>query len=256
MGFTLIELLVVVAIVALLAAMLVPSLVAVRLLAKRTACQASLHAVGIAAGAYQVQFGGYVPICWQNLGPHFKNPWKSWRASLLPYVPSYAAFNCPAARDTGQMGEVFRSAAEITGHDLTDTANAGSYGVMYQYSLPSYMTPDYSGVMARGHPVWSCAFSTAPGVAWRHPSSSVYVADAYLAKGPITYPSQSYKGLGTSVIVPPSAQGYFDAQVTRRFADRHLGTNCLFVGGQVVTYATESLDHMIAGAGDCVWDTE
>ncbi|KKM99372.1 hypothetical protein LCGC14_1148500 [marine sediment metagenome] len=255
-GFSLIELLVVVAIIGLLVAVLVPVLARARLLAKRVACQANLSAVGKAAAMYQSDFADYVPICWANISSARSNPWKSWRASLLPYAPGVAVFNCSAAKDTGEIGEVFHTDAEIMGHDMDDTINAGSYGVMYQDSLPSYTTPNYSGIVARGHPMWSSAFSTVPGVAWRNPAESVYVADAYLAKGPVTYPSQSYKGYGTSAIVPPSAKGYFDRGVTRRFADRHCGTNCLFVGGNVRAYVTKDLDDMVAGESDCVWSTD
>jgi prepilin-type N-terminal cleavage/methylation domain-containing protein len=255
-GFTLIELLVVVAIIGLLTAILLPSLTKARLLARRTACQANLAAIGKAAVLYQSDYGEYVPICWANISPDCPNPWKSWRATLLRYASGVAAFNCPAAKDTGSIGEVFHSVEEMSRQDMDHTINAGSYGVMYQYALPSYMTLNDSGLVTRGHPMWSCAFSTAPGVSWRKPADSVYVADACLTQGPVTYPSVSHKGYGTSAIVPPSADGYFDLMVTRRFADRHLGTNCLFLGGNVVNYATSILDHMPGGSGNNVWTTE
>jgi prepilin-type N-terminal cleavage/methylation domain-containing protein len=255
-GFTLVELLVVIAIIGVLAALLLPSLIRAKLLARNVACQAALSVLGKAADFYQTDYNGYVPICWANIDPAAKNPWKSWRVGLLPYTSGVAAFNCPSAKDTGSIGEVFHSVGEITGQDLDHTINAGSYGVMYQDSLPSYTTMNSYGDIARGHPMWSCAFSTAAGRAWQDPTNSVYVADAYLAKGPKTYPSENYKGYGTSAIVPPSEPGYSGNAVTRRFADRHIGTNCLFVGGQVRNYATKELDGMVAGQSGCVWDAQ
>ena len=255
-GFTLIELLAVILIIGLLMAILLPSLLRARLLAKRATCQGNLRLIGSAATLYESDFSGYVPICWANINPAYVNPWRSWRTSLLPYTPSFETFNCSAAQDDGARGELFHSAEEIAGQGFDYTINAGSYGVVFQYSLASYQTLNYSGMVAQGHPMWSCAFSTAPGVAWKDPANSIYVADAYLAKGPLGYPSMSYKGYGTSAIIPPSDSGYADVSVTRRFADRHCGANCLFVGGYVLNYATEILDEMTAGSANCVWDTD
>ncbi len=255
-GFTLLELLIVIAIISLLIAILVPSLAKVKLLTKRITCGANLRVLGIAAGLYQTHYGEYVPICWGNLDPNLINPWKSWRTNLLPYAPGYAAFNCTAGKDIGGLGEVFHSVSEIEGREKDGTVNAGSYGVMYQHSLPNYETVDCGGIVTQGHPVRSSAFSSLPGVAWQDPANSVYVADSYLAKGAVSYPSQSHKNHGTSVILPPSDSGYFGLSVTRRFADRHCGTNCLFLDGHVSSFETRRLDSMKAGDGDCIWDVK
>ncbi len=258
-GFTLLELLVVVAILVLLVTILIPWMANARLLAKRAACEASLRNIGVAAGMYSSDFGEYVPICWKNYPTDgsYVNPWKSWRTNLLPYTCGFAVFNCPAGKDTGAIGEVFHSDAEITGHDLFDTSLAGSYGVMYQTSLPSYTTVDCYGNISPGHPQLSSAFSTVPGVAWANPSMSVYIADSYTARGSIIYPSQSYKGYGASNIIPPSDPAYLKTSIaSQRFADRHCGTNCLFVGGNVVNYQTKDLDSMKPGDPNCVWDTK
>jgi len=256
-GFTLIELLLVVALLGLLTALLVPSLVEARTLAKRVACAANLHALGNAASLYQSDFGEYVPICWMNLDASYARPWQSWRMGLLPYSAGVAAFNCPAAHDSGEIGEVFHSVEELAGQDLYGTANAGSYGIMYQASLASYTPIDSRGVPNQGHPAHSLAFSTTPGMAWRDPANSVYVADSHLAKGPVTYPSRRHKEFGASAIVPPSdtETDYFREDLpTHRFADRHSGTNCLFVDGRVESVATKDLDNMVAGEDDCIWD--
>lgn len=259
-AFTLVELLVVVAIIALLMTILVPNLSKAKVLTKRAACLANLSNLGKAAAIYQAEFGDYVPICWTNIDPkdHSQpNAWKSWRTSLLPYTTGCNAFNCPAVTDSGVGGELFHTAEEIRGYQMCGTVNEGSYGILYQYSLDTYKAINSAGVKTRGHPIWSQAFPVAPGVAWRHPADSVYVADGVLADGAIRYPSQTgYKGYGTSAIVPPSDPAYSNGQLTRRFADRHEGTNCLFVDGHAGIYETRALDHMVAGNNDCIWDTE
>jgi len=253
-GFTLVELLVVVSIIVLLVAVLMPGLAKAKLLAKRASCMSNFRNIGAATGIYQSYFGDFVPICWQNLSPPYANPWKSWRTSLLPYVAGFDTFNCPGASDWGQQAELFHSADDLTGQNWAGTANAGSYGIMYQDSLPSFTAVNDASVVTRGHPVWSCAFSTKPGMAWTDPAASVYAADACLTDGPLIYPTQGHKGLGTSVIVPPSDPAYSSGTLTRRFADRHVGTNCVFVDGHVSSYATQDLDSMVVGSAGCIWD--
>lgn len=256
LAFTLVELMVVTATIALLACLVLPALQKGYLLAQRSTCQAKLKNIGVAVSLYQGDCPGYIPVCWQNIPVTSRNPWPSWRTSLLRYG-SYHMFNCPCAESSGS--ETFHSAAEVTGHENADTANSGSYGLMYQNSLPTFQSINYSNVVCQGHPCYSQAFPTAPGAAWRNPTESLYIADARLVDGPVTYPSaKAHRGYGTSVIFPPSSTSfnYFGTALTRRFADRHLGTNCLFVGGNVRNYPTKTLDEMKAGKPDCIWDVD
>ena len=60
-GFTLIELLVVVAIIAILAAMLLPALSAAREKARRSSCMTNLNQIGKAITAYAGDYSGYLP---------------------------------------------------------------------------------------------------------------------------------------------------------------------------------------------------
>jgi prepilin-type processing-associated H-X9-DG protein len=224
---------------------------------------------------YQNDYGEYVPIASANVDPTNPanvNPWLSWRASLLPYTTGFATFNCPGARDGGRNMELFHGNDEVTSWaaDIScGIANWGTYGIMFQSSLPSFETLTISGKIAQGSPAVSDAFSSAPRVAWTDPANSVYAADACLSPTPVSYPSLSYKGTGTSWISPPrispmdpvpyksSTTGTYGAGgLVRPFADRHLGTNCIFVDGHVAGYPTQILDNMVPGASDCVWYTQ
>jgi len=67
MGFTLIELLVVVAIIAILAAMLLPALASAREKARRSSCAGSLKQMGTAMESYLGDYGMYYPS-WTGMG--------------------------------------------------------------------------------------------------------------------------------------------------------------------------------------------
>ena len=256
-GFSLVELLVVVAIIALLVSLLAPALSRARLLARRVACSAGLSSIGRAAAVYQADSPPYVPVSWRNHELTYANPWDSWRTCLLPYLSSFETLNCPGAPDVAGGSLVFHSVEEVTTREEWDgTGVAGSYGVIYQKSLPGYSTEDIYGEVSIGHPAYSPAWSVQSGAAWHHPGQSIYAADSCLASGPVVYPTVAHKGIGASMVIHPSREWYGDGTATYRFADRHLGTCCLFVDGHVATYATAALDAMKPGQADCVWDVE
>ncbi len=76
-GFTLIEVLVVVAIIALLIAILLPSLSRVREQAKIGVCKANIQQVGVMVSTYQAEFQGYNPVNYgygHGLGFHNVEP--------------------------------------------------------------------------------------------------------------------------------------------------------------------------------------
>lgn len=258
-GFSLIELLVVIFILSLLTGVLLPTILNAKILAKQVACSAQFSSLGKAASLYQGDYEGFIPVCIKNYSSSSPKPWKSWRMNLLPYVSGVGVFNCTAARDMGFGFEIIRSIEEMADTSGVGTMNLGSYGTIDHEPHDTYMTINNYGDMKEGDPAYSCAFPISPGVFWKNPDSSVYLADACLVRGEVEYPTQlPYKGAGTSCIIwpsrpdPPLYRSTTDN--VRRFADRHKGTNCLFLDGHVDNYVTKVLDSMVDGNKDCVWD--
>ncbi|MBC7288076.1 MAG: prepilin-type N-terminal cleavage/methylation domain-containing protein [Armatimonadetes bacterium] len=94
-GFTLVEILVVLAIMAVLAAMMLPVLGRARQKARTAVCQANLRQISEAALMYAQDYDGRLP-CYAdaNCGPEWR---RFWHQLLEPYVSNMAVFICPEA---------------------------------------------------------------------------------------------------------------------------------------------------------------
>lgn len=96
-AFTLIELLTVMAVVSLLFGILVPSLGKARTYARRNACRAQLHSIGMAMRMYVDDNRNIMPIAAQVPSEEPNLPCLT--DVLLPYLKDEEAMHCPADRE-------------------------------------------------------------------------------------------------------------------------------------------------------------
>jgi len=97
--FTLIELLVVIAVIAILAALLLPSLRGAQATAKATVCQSQLHQISVALEIYRGDHGDRFPFGWWQgsvTWPYGHAFYATWDWVLLPYLADRRVFRCPA----------------------------------------------------------------------------------------------------------------------------------------------------------------
>jgi prepilin-type N-terminal cleavage/methylation domain-containing protein len=85
LGFTLVELLVVIGIIALLAAILMPSLSSARELAKSASCLSNLRNIGASVGVYAADNRGFFPSSYSYInGDSSAGGYRHWTAGLTP----------------------------------------------------------------------------------------------------------------------------------------------------------------------------
>ena len=153
-AFTLIEMLVVIAIIALLLAILMPSLHQVRALARTAKCAVNLHHIGTACGniiADQTAGGG-------NMG---KIHSYGWQGAVIPYLSGQEALVCPegkyAAQDiTGHVVEVTSGGNVLYDMPLTEepltnliVEDETNYRLEFEDIRPSGGDQDYNDLVLR-----------------------------------------------------------------------------------------------------------
>lgn len=112
-GFTLIEVLVVVAIIALLVAILIPSLQKARWQAKVSACQARLHDLGNAFQMYANTYKGYFPLTASSTNDNFCALWRG------RFLPDPNVLICPATQNVVRSSTL-EAAKNVSTEDRSD----------------------------------------------------------------------------------------------------------------------------------------
>ncbi len=128
-GFTLIELLVVISVIALLIAIMMPSLSLARKQAQMIYCRSNLHNIGVAANLYAVNYNDFIP---RSLGD---NPDLAWFQLFMPFLSqknvsgdysTVKIYRCPAYPNKQQTicyvinGWKFSSKSDNVGSETTN----------------------------------------------------------------------------------------------------------------------------------------
>ncbi len=139
-AFTLVELLVVIGIIAVLVAMLLPSLNKARQASLAVACSSNLRQIGVAEQAYVIQYKGYLPHGNANNGIN------SWTAKIAPFtlgirpdqynsLQLYKVYSCPVQPDVPHGFKCNAYLGVVGGGDAADP--------LQPYKISQFKKPSY-----------------------------------------------------------------------------------------------------------------
>lgn len=139
-GFTLVELLMVIAVIAIVAAIILPVFQNVREGARRTSCESNLKQIGLALTQYIQDSDEFAPAVTDQQN----HPWMD---AIYPFVQSTAVFDCPdeafpstdLSRGSHQdhIVEAYRPGGTVNMHKAPYTW--GSYGINSVYDNGEYL---------------------------------------------------------------------------------------------------------------------
>ena len=175
-AFTLIELLVVVAIIAILAAMLLPALSAAREKARRAACMTNLRQQGLALASYTSDYSGYYP---SHNGMH---------VSRAPANPAdYESWNYDARWYTDG-----RTGGQVAAHNYTGYRGASSPIAGAFNSGDCWLTTLFYGFKPASTTAGSQATYWAPGQINTSPCNTGYLLTGGYASDALVYACPSF----------------------------------------------------------------
>lgn len=135
-GFTLVELLIVVGIIALLAALLLPTFMQARERARRTACLSNLRQIGAALTAYTQDYDGFFPPMRSDSSAVWTGT-QDWSGVIASYAPARELFRCPTAnvprtvQDTDHHARGYAMNALLFDHSIRDSPAKSEVGVRF-----------------------------------------------------------------------------------------------------------------------------